>query len=126
MEPIVTPLAAEHALKRIEDAGEPDALGLRVGVRGGGCSGYYYVYDIATSVGPRDQVFEKHGLQLVVDTRSLKFLDGATLDWETRLMGHGFTWKNPHAVGDCGCGSSFHVSESFFEPADGAASPAPS
>mgnify|MGYP001256774238 CR=1 FL=1 len=80
---------------------------VRVGVKGGGCSGYYYVYDVATKRGKRDLVFDFDGLRVFVDDRSAALLAGGELDWETRLMGYGFKWKNPNATGDCGCGSRF-------------------
>jgi iron-sulfur cluster assembly protein len=84
--------------------------GLRLGIKGGGCSGYYYVYDFATKIRPKkDLVFDFDGLTVVVDNRSLEFLKGAVLDWEQGLMSYGFKWKNPNAVGDCGCGQSFEV-----------------
>jgi iron-sulfur cluster assembly protein len=105
----LTPEAIRHAKRKLEEAGEP-AVGLRIGVKGGGCSGYYYVYDVATKVRPgRDLVYEFDGLKVVVDDRSLPLLEGATLDWEKRLMGYGFKWLNPQSKGDCGCGESFSV-----------------
>lgn len=82
-------------------------LGLRLGVKGGGCSGYYYVYEIATKRGKRDLVYDFGGLPVFVDARSAELLRGGELDWETRLMGYGFKWSNPNATGDCGCGASF-------------------
>ncbi len=102
----VTPRAVEMAKKRLEDADVP-VLGLRIGVKGGGCSGYYYVYDVATKVRSRDLVYDFDGLHVVVDNRSIELLAGATLDWEQKLMGYGFKWLNPNATGDCGCGASF-------------------
>ena len=105
----LTPKAIEMGKQKVADAGEP-VEGLRLGIKGGGCSGYYYVYDFAKKVRPnKDLVFDFDGLKVVVDTRSLKFLEGAVLDWEQGLMSYGFKWKNPNAVGDCGCGQSFEV-----------------
>src|SRR5512139_2013986 len=105
----LTPKAVEMAKKTVRDASEP-VVGLRVGVKGGGCSGYSYVFELATKVRPqRDRVYDFDGLKVVVDDRSLELLAGATLDWETRLMGYGFKWQNPNAKSDCGCGESFSV-----------------
>jgi iron-sulfur cluster assembly protein len=109
----LTPKAIEMAkqkLRAAEAEGVEGVVGLRVGVRGGGCSGLAYAFDFATKVRPnRDRVLDFDGLTIVVDDRSLKFLEGSTLDWETRLMGYGFKWLNPHAKAGCGCGESFRV-----------------
>lgn len=105
----LTPRAVEMAKKKITDADEP-VEGLRLGVKGGGCSGYYYVYDFAKKIRPkRDLVFDFDGLKVVVDNRSIEFLKGAVLDWEQNLMSYGFKWRNPNATGDCGCGESFEI-----------------
>jgi iron-sulfur cluster assembly protein len=103
----LTPLAIENAKRKLAEA-EQDVVGLRVGVKGGGCSGYSYVIDFATKVRPgRDRVYDFDGLKVVVDDRSIELLRGAVLDWEQRLMGYGFKWTNPNAKSDCGCGVSF-------------------
>ena len=104
----VTDKAVAMAKKQLEEA-EGAVLGLRVGVKGGGCSGYYYVYDVAKKIRERDLVYDFDGLKVVVDNRSLKLLEGAELDWEQKLMGYGFKWNNPNADGDCGCGASFNL-----------------
>ncbi len=105
----LTPKAVEAAKSKVAASEEP-VEGLRVGVKGGGCSGYYYVYDFAKKIRPnRDLVFEFDGLKVVVDDRSIEFLKGATLDWRQELMSYGFQWKNPNAKKDCGCGESFDV-----------------
>ena len=114
----ITAKAAEQAKRRVEASGE-HAQGLRIGVKGGGCSGYYYVYDLAKEIRPdKDEVIDVDGFKVVIDKRSLRFVAGGTLDWESKLMSHGFVWHNPNAVGDCGCGSSFHVADDFFSDAD--------
>jgi iron-sulfur cluster assembly protein len=84
--------------------------GLRVGVRGGGCSGFQYqlAFDERRD---NDIVFESHGLQLLVDTESLQFVSGSTIDYEESLQGAGFKVNNPNVVAACGCGSSFRVAE---------------
>ncbi len=84
--------------------------GLRVGVRGGGCSGFQYqlAFDEQRET---DLVFEDHGLKLLVDNESLQFVSGSTIDYEESLQGAGFKVENPNVVAACGCGSSFRVAE---------------
>jgi iron-sulfur cluster assembly protein len=84
--------------------------GLRVGVRGGGCSGFQYqlAFDEQRE---RDVVFESHGLKLLVDGESLHYVDGSVIDYEESLQGAGFKVNNPNVVAACGCGSSFRVAE---------------
>jgi iron-sulfur cluster assembly protein len=95
-------LDAQHA-----DVG---LAGLRVGVRGGGCSGFQYqlAFDEQRD---NDVVFESHGLKLLVDSESLQFVRGSTIDYEESLQGAGFKVENPNVVAACGCGSSFRVAE---------------
>jgi iron-sulfur cluster assembly protein len=84
--------------------------GLRVGVRGGGCSGFQYqlAFDEQRE---SDIVFQSHGLKLLVDGESLQFVSGSTIDYEESLQGAGFKVNNPNVVAACGCGSSFRVAE---------------
>src|SRR6202453_742329 len=84
--------------------------GLRVGVRGGGCSGFQYqlAFDEQRE---NDVVFESHGLKLLVGGESLQFVRGSTIDYEESLQGAGFKVNNPNVVAACGCGSSFRVAE---------------
>lgn len=84
--------------------------GLRVGVRGGGCSGFQYqlAFDEQRE---NDAIFESHGLKLLVDSESLPFVRGSTIDYEEGLQGAGFKVSNPNVVAACGCGSSFRVAE---------------
>jgi len=84
--------------------------GLRVGVRGGGCSGFQYqlAFDEQRE---GDVVFESHGLKLLVDRESVQFVSGSTIDYEESLQGAGFKVNNPNVVAACGCGSSFRVAE---------------
>src|SRR5688572_21234694 len=81
--------------------------GLRVGVKGGGCSGLSYTF--AWERVPRlgDEVFEDHGAKIFVDKKSLLFLKGTTLDYDTALLTKGFVFNNPNAKQTCGCGTSF-------------------
>ena len=80
--------------------------GLRIYVQGGGCSGFQYgmVLDEAAD---GDQVFEKDGIKVIIDPMSLRYLEGAEVDYKEDLMGGGFAIKNPNAVSSCGCGHSF-------------------
>ncbi len=85
-----------------------DGAGLRVGVKGGGCSGYSYVFAWEASPGPDDEVFEApEGAKVFVDKKSYRLLDGTTLDYDTSLLSKGFIFQNPNAKSTCGCGVSF-------------------
>lgn len=107
----VSPKAIEMGKRKLAEAAEDGLegiLGLRVGIRGGGCSGYAYVFDFARKLRPkRDMVLDFDGLKIVVDDRSAEHLRGAVLAWEERLLGYGFKWENPNAKAGCGCGASF-------------------
>ena len=95
-------------LKVAEAEGGP--IGIRVGIKGGGCSGLQYHFEFAEAVREKkDIVAEIDGFTLLVDRRSLKYLSGSILDWNDALVGYGFRWKNPNAKKDCGCGSSFQA-----------------
>lgn len=104
----LTPKAVEMAKKALERRGTPQA-GLRLGVRGGGCSGASYVIEFADRVRPKDLVYDFDGLRIVVDPKSLVYLRGAILDYEVKLMQHGFKWRNPNEKKSCGCGESFGI-----------------
>lgn len=104
----LTPKAVEMAKKSIERRGVPTA-GLRLGVRGGGCSGASYVIEFADKIRDRDLVFEFDGLKVVVDPKSLVYLRGSVLDYEVKLMSHGFKFQNPNEKKGCGCGESFGI-----------------
>ncbi|MGE5635771.1 MAG: HesB/IscA family protein [Nocardioidaceae bacterium] len=84
--------------------------GLRVGVRGGGCSGFQY----ALALDERrddDQVFDNGGIRILVDPASLRYVEGSTVDYAESFMGAGFQVSNPNVVASCGCGSSFRVAD---------------
>jgi iron-sulfur cluster assembly protein len=89
---------------------DASVAGLRVGVRGGGCSGFQYqlAFDEQRE---NDVVFESHGLKLLVDGESLQYVRGSTIDYEESMQGAGFKVNNPNVVAACGCGSSFRVAE---------------
>ena len=84
--------------------------GLRVGVRGGGCSGFQYALAFDTQR-DGDEVFEDHGLRILVDAQSLPYVDGSMIDYVDSLQGAGFQVNNPNVVAACGCGSSFQVKD---------------
>lgn len=85
------------------------AIGLRVGIKGAGCSGLAYTMNLAEKEAPRDKIFEAEGVKLFIDPKSYIFLNGTTLDYHEGLMSHGFKFQNPNAKGSCGCGESFTV-----------------
>jgi iron-sulfur cluster assembly protein len=84
--------------------------GLRVGVRGGGCSGFQYALAFDT-LRDGDEVFEDHGLRILVDGPSLPYVKGAVVDYVESLQGAGFKVENPNVIAACGCGSSFRVAD---------------
>jgi iron-sulfur cluster assembly protein len=99
-------------VKEFLDAQSADVQtsGLRVGVRGGGCSGFQYALAFDTQRDD-DEVFEDHGLRILVDRPSLPYVRGAIVDYVDTLQGAGFKVDNPNVVAACGCGSSFRVAE---------------
>lgn len=92
-------------------AASPAAAGVRFGVRKTGCSGYAYVVEIADSVGADDRVVEQDGIKLVVDRKSLPFVDGTQIDFARQGLNASFIFRNPNVTGECGCGESFTVTE---------------
>ena len=85
-------------------------VGLRVGVRGGGCSGFQYALALDER-SDEDQVFEHQGISVIVDQASLQYVDGSTVDYTESMMGSGFEVQNPNVVASCGCGSSFRIAD---------------
>ncbi|MFQ6047840.1 MAG: HesB/IscA family protein [Phycisphaerae bacterium] len=85
----------------------PETTYLRVGVKGGGCSGFSYTLDLVRHVGRHDNQMESHGIKIVCDPKSYLYLNGTTVDFKDELMGRRFVFSNPNATGTCGCGSSF-------------------
>jgi iron-sulfur cluster assembly protein len=104
----LTPKAIEMAKKAIARRGT-ETLGLRLGVRGGGCSGVSYAIEFADKIRAKDHVFDFDGLKVIIDPKSLVYLRGSVLDYEFKLMEHGFKFRNPNEKGSCGCGESFFV-----------------
>jgi iron-sulfur cluster assembly protein len=101
----ITAAAAEEIAKQRAKRNTPDAM-IRVGVRGGGCTGFTYVFEWAEQARATDTKFEAHGVAIVVDPKSLVYLGGMQLDFVRGMMGHGFKFNNPNAKGACGCGES--------------------
>lgn len=106
----LTAAALERARRFL--ASEGDAVGLRLGAKKSGCSGWSYQIDLAREVHADDQVFEQDGVKLFVDRASLPLLTGTRIDFVQRGLGQEFAFENPNATGGCGCGESFTVSRS--------------
>lgn len=103
----LTETAAKQIKAQLAKRGR--GLGLRVGVKSDGCSGYAYTYDYADEIRPGDQLFEAHDAKVVVDGESLQYLEGATLDFVKEGLKQVFKFQNPNVDGTCGCGESFSV-----------------
>lgn len=104
----LTESAARHVAGMLEKRGR--GVGLRVGTRKSGCTGYAYDVDYADTVGEEDQVFESHGVKVVVDGVSLERIDGMEIDFvRSSLLNQGFEFRNPNVKDTCGCGESFSV-----------------
>ena len=100
---------AAARLKVLLDARQSPGAGLRVAVKGGGCSGLSYSIEWANLARERDKVFEKHGVQVFVDPKSFLYLAGSELAYEETLMSSGFKIQNPNVKSACGCGESFTI-----------------
>jgi iron-sulfur cluster assembly protein len=105
-----TDKAAEKILEFMKARPETtDRTGLRVGIKGGGCSGMSYVFEICDAPRDQDHVFMHGGAKVYIDPKSLLFLGGTRLDYRESLMGRGFALENPNVKQACGCGTSFAV-----------------
>jgi iron-sulfur cluster assembly accessory protein len=107
--PITLTASAIAKVKEIMAQQNPVPAGLRVGVVGGGCSGFSYSMQFETASGMMDKVFEMDGLKVFVDATSLMYLNACTVDYVETLEGAGFKFDNPNVKSTCGCGSSFSV-----------------
>jgi iron-sulfur cluster assembly protein len=104
----LTESAARHVEKMLQQ--RPQSVGLRLGTRKSGCTGFAYEVDYADEIGADDQVFESYGVKLVVATESMPMLDGMTVDFgRTNILNEGFDFINPNIKEMCGCGESFNV-----------------
>jgi iron-sulfur cluster assembly protein len=103
----LTDVAAEHVKNFLHNRGKGE--GLRLSVKTTGCSGLSYVLEFADKVEPEDKVFEDHGVKVVVDPKSLVYLDGTELDYGKEGLNEGFKFNNPNVKNTCGCGESFNV-----------------
>jgi iron-sulfur cluster assembly protein len=103
----LTESAAKHVANSLAKRGK--GVGLRLGVRTSGCSGLAYKLEYADVVNPEDQTFESRGVKIVVDPKSLAFLDGTELDFAREGLNEGFKFRNPNVKDQCGCGESFNV-----------------
>ncbi len=108
----ITEAASHQIVKLLSKDAQLAHGGLRVGVKAGGCSGFEYTFAWETAPKPTDQIFEgAAGAKVFVDPRSLRLLDGTTLDYDTGLLSKGFVFHNPQAKSTCGCGVSFTIEE---------------
>ena len=106
----LTETAAKEIKSIIEDNEElknADKVYLRVGVKGGGCSGFSYTMDITENKSERDEEFEVKGVNVITDPKSLLYLEGTVISFKDTVMERGFSFNNPNASGTCGCGQSF-------------------
>ncbi len=103
----LTETAAKHVATQLDKRGK--GVGLRLGVRTSGCSGLAYKLEFADDFRPEDLRFESHGVTVVVDPKSLPFLDGLTLDFTREGLNEGLKFNNPNVKDECGCGESFNV-----------------
>src|SRR5262245_53893157 len=102
----LSPLAAQKVQDLLKQRGTPE-FGLRVGVRGGGCSGNSYFMEFCEQESHGDEVYQSHGVKLVVDTKSVTLLNGTEIEYVEGLMGAGFKFNNPNVRHSCACGESF-------------------
>jgi iron-sulfur cluster assembly protein len=102
----VTDRAIAQVKRLIAKNGQPGVF-LRLGVKGGGCSGFEYVMKLDENARPTDLALEAEGVKIVCDPKSAKFLTGSTFDYTGNLIGGGFKFDNPNAARSCGCGTSF-------------------
>ena len=99
--------AAQHVSQFLQKRGK--GVGVRLGVKTSGCSGMAYKLEFADAIDEGDQVFESRGVKVLIDVRSLPYLDGTELDYVREGLNEGFKFNNPNVKGQCGCGESFTV-----------------
>jgi iron-sulfur cluster assembly protein len=103
----LTEKAATHVNNYITKRGR--GVGLRLGVRTSGCSGMAYKLEFADAAAPEDLIFESHGVKVLIDPKSLPYLEGTELDFVREGLNEGFKFNNPNVKDECGCGESFNV-----------------
>jgi iron-sulfur cluster assembly protein len=103
----MTPAAVQHVSRYLEKRGS--GFGIRVGVRTSGCSGMAYVLEFVDDKEPEDHVYDMDGVNVVIDPKSLVYLDGTELDFVKEGLNEGFKFNNPNVRSECGCGESFNV-----------------
>lgn len=103
----MTEKAAKHVANFIAKRGK--GVGVRIGVKTSGCSGMSYKLEFADEAAPEDIVFESHGVKVLVDPKSLPYVDGTELDYAREGLNEGFKFNNPNVKDQCGCGESFNV-----------------
>ncbi len=103
----LTETAAKHVGKQLAARGK--GVGLRLGVKTSGCSGLAYKLEFADEARPEDVTFDSHGVTVLVDPKSLPYLDGTVLDFRREGINEGFKFENPNVKAECGCGESFHT-----------------
>jgi iron-sulfur cluster assembly protein len=103
----ITEAAAKHVRQFLDNRGK--GIGIRLAVRTSGCSGMAYEMEFADEVGDEDTVFEDQGVKVIIDPKSLVYLDGTEVDYAREGLNEGFKFNNPNAKGECGCGESFTV-----------------
>ncbi|MCX8997558.1 iron-sulfur cluster insertion protein ErpA [Rhizobiaceae bacterium BDR2-2] len=102
---------SESAARRISQiiGAEAGKQALRISVEGGGCSGFSYKFDLADDPADDDQIIERDGAKVLIDSMSLIYMEGSEIDFVDNLLGQSFQIKNPNAVASCGCGTSFSI-----------------
>ena len=103
----LSPTAAKEIKSIVKEQGLTETVALRVGVKGGGCSGFSYVLDLTEAPAENDEIMESNGIKIFSDRKSYLYLNGTEIDFKDEIMGRGFVFKNPNATHSCGCGSSF-------------------
>jgi iron-sulfur cluster assembly protein len=104
---LMTEAAKQHISKQLQGRGK--GMGIRVGIKTAGCSGLSYVLEFVDEPEAQDEVFDQGDFSLIVDPKSLLYLDGTELDFVKEGLNEGFQFNNPNVKSECGCGESFHV-----------------
>ncbi|MGD9841807.1 MAG: iron-sulfur cluster assembly protein IscA [Steroidobacteraceae bacterium] len=103
----LTVAAAERIKSYLQNRGK--GIGLRLGIKKTGCSGYAYVVNYADEINPADQIFQQQGVTVIVDSESLGYIDGTEVDFVKQGLNEAFKFRNPNVKGECGCGESFTI-----------------